>query len=334
MFRKLTLTTLCVAAVLAVSAESAKATFIGSILTNGPNTFADQDVDAFIDVDSDGFFSVGDVLVAIVRLDDQTSAGGIGSLGTRTFTITSQQVSSIDAQGGTTTRVNFGPTTAAGLTLSELTGGAASQAGGMTAVYSGAPITDLINTSPGDLTGSPTVNLFDYLEEITSNQELTIVSGFGAAPTEADDFFFADIGNAFIGLGTASIPVTPDSVDIGTFRAGQSVLFNADSFTFPLVTYNEAVLSAATGSFTVHQVVIGSGNIRGGSNATNVSEWGFITGDNPNNYASPGGFSTDADFFVDTTVVVPEPGSVVLFGMGSLMFLGVGLRRRRRNAEA
>ena len=310
------------AAVALFGASTAQASFLSSILANGSNSFEDQDREAYVDVNNNNTFDVGDVLLGFVRLDNHfPTVSGVGPINNRIYAIFSQQVTSIS---GST--VNFGATTATGLTISALTGTSA-PSGSMIAVYSSStPITDLIASSPGDLTGNGTTNLFDYFKAIKDNMSLNLIAGFGSGPTNADDYFTATgVSAALLAPGGASlIPTVPTSVTVANFTAGLTILQNND----PEVIYNELVVSS---NLTSHQLVIANGAVRGTAATppvTNVGEWTEI---NPDlTYNNPGGFITDADFFVNVTVI-PEPGTFALMG-SILSVLGVGYATRRRQS--
>ena len=132
------------------------------------NDLEDQSREAIVDVDGDGVFGVGDVLVGFARLDAITAPAPI-DLTNRLYGIFSQQVTSVaPVTAGLTNGITFGPTTAAGLTLSEITGDGAN-AGQMLAVYGdsgGFGGLNLLLSSPGDLTTNGTVTLADYFSHI------------------------------------------------------------------------------------------------------------------------------------------------------------------------
>jgi hypothetical protein len=186
----------------------------------------------------------------------------------------------------------------------------------------------LITTSPGDLTGNGTTNLFDYFKAIKDNMTLNLIAGFGSGPTNTDDYFTATVVSAaLLGPGGASlVPTLQTSVTVANFTAGLTILQNND----PEVIYNELVQSS---NLTLHQLVIANGSVRGTSAdppVTNANEWTKIDPDLTiiYNYYNPGGFITDADFFVNVTVI-PEPGTLALMG-SILSVLGVGYVSRRR----
>jgi hypothetical protein len=307
------------------------ASFLSSILAQGQNSFEDQDREAFVDVNGNNTFDVGDVLLGFVRLDNHTPVvNGVGPINNRIYAIFSQQVTGISGNV-----VQFGPTTALGLTISDLIGISA-PAGSIVAVYSSfSPITDLITTSPGNLTGSSTTNLFDYFQAIKNGMSLTVIAGFGSGPTQTDDFFTATITSDGVTLGltspgnASSISSIPQSITVANFTAGLSILLNND----PEVIYNELVQGKLISGgpppvFTLHDLVIKNGAVSGASDATNATEWGKV---NPDlSYNNPGGFITDADFLVNVTVI-PEPGMLAMLGsvLGLVGAMSARLGRRR-----
>lgn len=149
------------------------ATYLSTIFDySGLNTFEDQSREAFVDVNNDGAVGPGDVMVGFARIDDHFPlVGGVGATGNRIYAIFSQQIKSVAGTSPNLT-LEFEPTTTLGLRLSDL-GISGAPANAIVAVYSGfTDITDLITSSPGNLTGSSTVNLLDYFAEIRNNLTL------------------------------------------------------------------------------------------------------------------------------------------------------------------
>lgn len=314
------------------AAVPAHASFLSSILAQGENSFEDQDREAFVDVNGNNTFDVGDVLLGFIRLDTHLPpVSGVGPINNRIYAIFSQQVKSITGTSPTLT-IEFEPTTAAGLTLSALTG-VSTPTGSMVAVYSSfTPIMDLIVNSPGDLTGNLTTNLFDYFKAIKDNMSLTVIAGFGSGPTHTDDFFTATTSLTGAGLttpgGAAAIPGIPTSITVANFTAGLTILLNND----PEVIYNELVQGKLVSLgpppvFTLHDLVITNGAVRGASGVTNASQWGEV---NPDvSYLNQGGFITDADFVVNVTVI-PEPGTLAMVASAFSVLGGLAVTVRRR----
>lgn len=313
---------------LGILVTSAESSFYTSILAEGQNTFEDQNREAYVDVDGDGKLSVGDVLLGFVRLDDhQPIVSGVGSINDRIYAIFSQQVTNITlltGPGGNPVfgQVDFGPTTATGLKLSDIVSGA--PANGIIALFSSpVPITNLINISPGDTTVNGYINLFDYFKLITANMSLDAVAGI----SQPDDYFTATTSSPsglglFASGGAATIPNIEQGVTVANFHAGLTIVLNNN----PVVIYNETVLST---NLTLHELVIKNGSVSGMKNATNSSEWSSILPDLNAYYAgkNPGGFITDADFLVNVTVI-PEPGMfAILVSFVTVGSLGFAIRR-------
>lgn len=165
----------------------------------------------------------------------------------------------------------------------------------MVAVYSGtSPIMGLITTAPTDLTGNGAVNLFDYFHAIRTGLTLDVVAGFGAAPSQADDYFRAT-SSSLAGLklltpgGAATIPTIGEGVTVANFTAGLSILVNND----PAIFYAETVVSSLGSS---HQLVVRNGAVSGMADTTDADKWSSVRTDVLLN--NPGGFINDADFVV------------------------------------
>ena len=294
----------------------AHSSYLDTILTAGTlNVFEDNDREAFIDVDNSGNVSVGDVLIGFVRIDNKTAPDSF-AINNQLYAIFSQQVATVGPVFQT-----FAPTTVAGLQLSDIVAGA--DPNGVVAVFSSnAPITNLITTSPGD-------TLQDYFDVILAGMELDLVAGF----READDFFTA----------IATIPVTADNnpatgllalegTDNAAFyTAGLSILQNFTDFGFAEAV--SATNPLAPGS--THQLGISGGTATGASDDPNVNDFADASGfgGGPHNQCQntgsatnlPCGFRTNADFGV-VPIAVPEPGTVLLLGLGLLAL--AGMRRR------
>lgn len=322
MARWLTTMTLAVA-LLGAAALPAQAVTVNQGLTPGVlNTLEDQNREAYIDVDGDGLISVGDVFIGFVRLDDFLPQGV--SADNQVYGIFSQQIEAISGQF-----VQLGPTTAAGLTLSALTG-MAIDGDGIAALFDFAadPGVNLIQ-SPGD-TGA--VDIFDLFDFITTGSTLRLVAGF----READDFFTVNITNPLVAPGgaNAGIPTVPASVTVGLFDAGLSILFNNTNFDFAEAVASLNPWPLIPPVITTHQLAIAAGTLRGAAgdgneaiftNAPGFTQCSSVAG------SIPCGFTTDADFFVfPVQEQVPAPASLALIGLGLIGAAAAGFVRRKR----
>lgn len=301
-----------------------QAGLLDSYLTpNAINFFEDNSREAFFDVNNSGTFNAGDVLVGYLQVETRSAPSSIGVQGTM-YAIFSQQVQSISASG----IVTFTPTTVAGLTLSTFVPGA--EANAYLAIYTrplGVP--DL--TAVGS--GAGFNNLIDYFNYIKTGATLELTAGIAAG---SDAVFQAlpndvDLSTYFLGTRTTSQPVA-------VFGAVLDILTNNTAFTF------EDDLCSSFNTFlggfnnVCGQLSLVSGNVLGAANVANpefktLGAGSFTQCDSDNNtdgiQNTVCGFIDNADFNLHP---VPEPASMILFGIG-LAGLGIYGRKRSRKSE-
>src|SRR5215475_5850089 len=130
MLRRLVGFTFAVAVSVMVCAPTVvQAGFLSSTFVSGTNNlYEDRSREAYVDVNGNKLFDVGDVLFGVYRLDAQTSPNTT-NLNNQVYVVFSNQVTAISGNV-----ISFGPTTVAGLTLSDLIG-SPTPAGSLLAVY-------------------------------------------------------------------------------------------------------------------------------------------------------------------------------------------------------
>ena len=319
-----------VAALLIGFGSPAHAGLLDSYLVpNALNFFEDNSREAYFDVNNNNTFDAGDVLVGFLRIE-QRSAPSVQDVGNTLYAVFSQQVASINASG----IVTFAPTTAAGLQLSDFVTGAESNA--MVALYSGNVGSNLITTAPTDLSGNGTVTMLDYLKAITAGT-LELTAGIAANSTDT----FKALVSTSLPLSTATIASLVTTSGVANFEALLSILTNNTSFDFANDVCTGGFFGGIGGiaAGTCAQLQIQTGNVLGASNASpgqfkDGTEFAGsyqqcnTGGATPNNV--PCGFIDNADVNIHP---VPEPGSMILFGLG-LAALGMYGRRSRNRQKA
>jgi hypothetical protein len=332
MLRRIAVVGMAVALLAGVGAP-AQASFFSSVLVgNSDNTFEDQSRGAFVDVNKNNVIDTGDVVVGFIRLDNRTQPAPGLALNNQMYAIFSEQVTAVVPVGPSTGYI-LGPTTVAGLKMTDLVAG--TTANDMFAVFSkNTPFsTDLIIASPGNRVGSPAVTLADYLDLIKSEGTFDIAGGI--VPGLPLDFFEEVVT---CGAGGAACPTSlalaPFSTSTGSFVGGLTIDANTTGVVFqPVVACG---LGGVTGAASFDYLCIARGALGGVIGAVNQPEWTNIAdvGAGPfqqclvNGVNTPCGVTDKGDFTVHPFQEVPEPGSLVLLGLGLLG--AAGLRRFRR----
>lgn len=303
---------------LGFAAGAAQAVTINNGLVAGSNTLEDASRETYVDVNNDGRFNAGDVIFGYIQIANLSPAGLVAN--NQIYGIFSQQI----AASSSGRNVVFEATTAAGLTLKDLTGGNANVgANALAAFYDrSTPYTNLITTSAP---GAPS-SMQDYLNYIYNNGTLRVVAGFG----DADDFLVSEINSTFSGsmsVGSSNAPIInlSSGIRVAANDGAFSVLYNNTDWVF-----NEQALTPTIDG----QILVSGGSTTGSGNSTPLPQTWLDAGAGNRQCTSSAGVDTNCgftdknDFVVDVAKRVPEPGSLSLFSAALLGLAGFARRRK------
>lgn len=340
------------------------ALFFGSMVNNAVNTFEDQDRESIVDIDGSGTISPGDVFFGWVRYDERSSPlPGTPLPDDDVYAVFSFQI----APGGIVTvpvgpvslhSVTFLPTAVPGLTLDDLIGlPLGTNPTGISAIFEGVGA-NLITTSPGDVATSllfgagadGILDMFDFTETIAGGT-LDAIAGFGAgAGAPPADHFFSSFVLPVLGdpilLPAGPILTTSTlaggSIGTNSFHGGMTILFDASGGNLlPGMVPDSA--DGPPGS--LHDVTIQNGQVSGAADLTYSSgiesPFGpFFRGTGIGGDLTPGlpvgaggapvpvwGVSSNSDLNV---YPIPEPVSIVVWGLLGACVVILGSRRGRR----
>jgi hypothetical protein len=267
------------------------------VIQNGTNDLVDESKEVYVDVDHSGTINQGDVIYGLFKI----STLNLNSTANTLYIVVSETFAADPTPyaiaGKTMYTFSFTPTTQAGYTLSDLTGGAiASNA--FVAVY-----TDLSGNFSVDLATTPiasTATIDGMIATITS--EGTLLASYGIA--DSKDYFSGstDALTASIDYVANTALIATLTSSLGTYDAGISVL--QDYTPGQLLTGSAGVYDDDTGDY--HDGLVYSGTYSGTGTA-NV-------------------FENKLNMYFGANVV-PEPASLVIW---SLLTGVVGLARIRR----
>lgn len=318
-------------------AGTAQAVTLSNALVGGPNDLLDESRETYVDANANGLFDVGDVIFGYIRISDAQPKGAGGN--NQIYGVFSQQIiaghpgSLVGPTGGR--NVFFGPTTVAGLTLTELLGNDANVGSSALAAFYDKPapyIVDLVNNNPP----GPPADMPGYIDYIRTNGTLRLVAGF----TDVDDFLYSEIALGAFGAGIA---VGGSNAPFVTALSSFTLASNFGAFS---VQYQDALpyifqdIVPVIGPLGLVLAEVGiSSGATGGADGASVNP-------QPKNWLNAGaghtqctvldaaGHPVDTDCgFTDknnfTVNVIPEPGTLALASV-ALLAAG-GLARRRRN---
>ena len=316
------------------------------LVSGSTNTLQDQSVEQVFDINQNGFLDAGDVVAGFLRLDNNINIPA-QSFSNSLYAVFSEQVSAaptvIPVGANAIYQVSFAPTvlgttdpvTGNVLDLATLSGlgyasaPAAAALGGVGSIAAifeksgGFPLNYVSSAPPATTftnanSPNPILDIFDFTKSISTLGTPDLVAGFGglAGPDFAQ--FLSSVSPAG-GLAIGVLTGGTTGVSVGAYSQGLSVITNFD----PLIEYNRLVgVSSVTGTppgVSLHDVGITLGSVTGSTDATLSDGLGHTY--TPSN--------RDSQQIIVNPTIVPEPCSLLIWGL-SAGFLGMVAARRRK----
>jgi hypothetical protein len=317
---KRVLTLLLIAGLYLGSSQPAQAGYLSGLIELGTNTLSDSSIETYFDTgNTPNGFSVGTVIAGIVRVNAFGNSVNTIQTGTHVYAVFSEEVSNI-ANG----IVTLTPTTKAGLTLQALTGNAAIPTGSFYAVFSNpAGYANDVLSQPGATAvtgGAATSNISKLMTYVASTGGGTLE--FAVGPKLATDFFESTVHPAGLPLLTDLVGTLTNTTPSQQFASpvfDQSTTANNTGFTF---LSNVPATQPSTGVTQHSQVSLTQSGASGGV-ANAFVPIGFFDGSGAPLAGAVGGGIDNGTFTFDAgpaVEVIPEPASLVLFGVGFVGF--------------
>jgi hypothetical protein len=341
---------------LMATAQNASASILWQTLVgNTVNTYGDLSRESIVDVNGDGVFNPGDVVLGFLRLDEREVPPGAPIGDDDLYAVFSSELAtstSVTAGPFTVYSQTFIPTTVVGLRLQDLVTlpgglGPGTPAAAMYEdvginLFSTAPPTHALSTVAGDYNNDGLFNTLDFIDRIEAGN-LDLVAGFQAPntpdpngplgpPLNGPDFW-SSVATVGATDPIASLAVL-NSLTLGTpvgatFQNGMTILWQPGF----LLDEQVPVFDPLTGQTNLHGLGTVTGSTSGASNVTYAGAVG-----NPFGAAidTSGADYTAANVYplADEAKVqlfaVPEPLSIAIWSLIAASAIAVTGRRWMR----